>query len=291
MGRRRQSAKTGAGSNRAAPRKTDKKKTGKKKKSDPRFNTALARGLDILASFRQGEPYLGNAELAQRTGVPKATVSRLTFTLSELGYLTSLDDIGKYELAPRVLSLGFAVLANTEIHILARPLLQELARDSGGAVSLGTRDGLSMVYTEYARGDAAIYRNISIGMRIPIISTSMGWACLYALPPLERTAVLDQIREAHPIDWPRIHRRILRALRDVHDQGFCLGLGEYTQGINSAGVPLIHPDGSKTLALNITGSMFLLTKDSLEQKWGPRLVEIAQRLRGDVPDNRRSGGA
>src|SRR5262245_21635223 len=163
VGRRRRQAKAATGGSTVTPRKTGRKK------ADPRFNTALARGLDILRSFRQGEAYLGNADLAQRTGVPKATVSRLTFTLAELGYLKYLEDIGKYELAPGVLSLGFAALANTEIHILARPLLQELARDSGGTVALGTRDGLSMIYIEYARGEAAIYRNVSIGMRIPII--------------------------------------------------------------------------------------------------------------------------
>jgi len=285
VGRRRDKSKAVASRGSATPRKTTKKKT------DPRFNTALARGLDILRSFRQSETYLGNADLAQRTGVPKATVSRLTFTLSELGYLKYLEDIGKYELAPGVLSLGFAVLANTEIHVLARPLLQELARESGGTAALGTRDGLSMVYMEYARGEAAVYRNVSIGMRIPIISTSMGWACLYGLPAVERTAVLDQIREANPVDWPRIQRRILRAFRDVHDQGFCLGLGEYTQGINSAGVPLMHPSGTNMLALNLTGSMFLLTKESLEEKWGPRLVDIARQLHGDVPHSRRPARA
>src|SRR5262245_9764394 len=101
VGRRRRQVKAATGGS-AAPRKSAKKR------ADPRFNTALARGLDILRSFRQGEAYLGNAELAQRTGVPKATVSRLTFTLAELGYLKYLEDIGKYELAPGVLSLGFA---------------------------------------------------------------------------------------------------------------------------------------------------------------------------------------
>ena len=280
VGRRRRQAKAATGGSTVTPRKTGKKK------ADPRFNTALARGLDILRSFRQGEAYLGNADLAERTGVPKATVSRLTFTLAELGYLKYLEDIGKYELAPGVLSLGFAALANTEIHILARPLLQELARDSGGTVALGTRDGLSMIYIEYARGEAAIYRNVSIGMRIPVIQTSMGWACLYGLPVAERNAVLDQIQEANPVDWPRIHRRIQRAFREVHEQGFCLGLGEYTQGINSAGVPLRHPNGTMTLALNLTGPMFLLTKEKMEETWGPRLVDIARRLRGEVPPDR-----
>ncbi|MBM3603791.1 MAG: helix-turn-helix domain-containing protein, partial [Alphaproteobacteria bacterium] len=54
---------------------------------DPRFATTLARGLSVLRAFRVGDDGLSNAEIAQRTGLPKSTVSRLTFTLGHLGYL------------------------------------------------------------------------------------------------------------------------------------------------------------------------------------------------------------
>jgi hypothetical protein len=37
--------------------------------------TALARGLSVLRCFRQGDRFLGNQEIAERAGMPKATVS------------------------------------------------------------------------------------------------------------------------------------------------------------------------------------------------------------------------
>ena len=55
---------------------------------DRRFVTALARGLDILRCFSRKDRELGNAEIAKRTKLAKPTVSRLTFTLTQLGYLT-----------------------------------------------------------------------------------------------------------------------------------------------------------------------------------------------------------
>ena len=103
----------------------------------PLLNSALARGFAILRAFRVGDHYLGNSELAERVGLPKATVSRLTQTLAEIGMLTYLESIGKYELAPAVLSLGYTVLARGEMHSLARPHLQQLAKDSGLSVGLG----------------------------------------------------------------------------------------------------------------------------------------------------------
>ncbi|MDH3232081.1 MAG: helix-turn-helix domain-containing protein, partial [Alphaproteobacteria bacterium] len=53
---------------------------------DRQFVTALARGLEVLRAFQEGGP-LGNQEIARRTGLPKPTVSRLTHTLKQLGYI------------------------------------------------------------------------------------------------------------------------------------------------------------------------------------------------------------
>ena len=65
--------------------------------ADPRQplheESALGRGLMILRAFDIGEPYLGNAAIAERTGLAKATVSRLTQTLLELGYLLYRADL------------------------------------------------------------------------------------------------------------------------------------------------------------------------------------------------------
>lgn len=48
---------------------------------------SLTRGLDILRAFAANDATLGNQQLIERTGLPKATVSRLTATLVSLGYL------------------------------------------------------------------------------------------------------------------------------------------------------------------------------------------------------------
>ncbi|MBN9014392.1 MAG: helix-turn-helix domain-containing protein, partial [Rhizobiales bacterium] len=44
--------------------------------SDRRFVLSLARGLDVLSCFSSTERWLPNREIARRTGLPKATVSR-----------------------------------------------------------------------------------------------------------------------------------------------------------------------------------------------------------------------
>src|SRR3546814_11280775 len=51
--------------------------------SDRQFAMNLARGLEVLRAFSASAPLLGNREIADRTGLPKPTVSRLTYTRSD----------------------------------------------------------------------------------------------------------------------------------------------------------------------------------------------------------------
>jgi DNA-binding IclR family transcriptional regulator len=84
-------------------------------KPDRHFVTALARGLEVLACFRHGDRMLGNQELSKRCGLAKSTVSRLTHTLTELGYLIYVEESAKYSLGTATLSLGSAMLSRLDI--------------------------------------------------------------------------------------------------------------------------------------------------------------------------------
>ena len=72
-------------------------------------NRSLQRGIEILRAFRQGIDILGNGEIAERTGIPRATVSRLTRTLVQSGMLDDVRNERAYRLAASVISFGHAV--------------------------------------------------------------------------------------------------------------------------------------------------------------------------------------
>ena len=133
--------------------------------NSPDFITALARGLDVLRCFRHGVNALGNLDLARLTGLPKPTISRITYTLTELGYLRYHPDTGKYSPGYGVLALGFGLLAGLEVRELAKASMTELARDTGGAVALGAFDGDAMTYVEAIHGSSALYLRLPVGYR------------------------------------------------------------------------------------------------------------------------------
>ena len=154
---------------------------------DRQFVGALYRGLEILRCFRPADGPLGNQELAQRCGLPKATVSRLTYTLSKLGYLVHLEDTGRYRMGAPVLGLGYACLAGLRIRETAQPWLQELADYAGDGVltALGGRDEFSMIYIACARSAGMISLQLNVGSRISLARSSMGRAYLAGLREAE----------------------------------------------------------------------------------------------------------
>jgi DNA-binding IclR family transcriptional regulator len=66
-------------------------------KEKQQFITALARGLDILRPFQPGAGPLGNHEIVEFTGLPKPTISRMTYTLIKIDDLNRLPRLGKCE--------------------------------------------------------------------------------------------------------------------------------------------------------------------------------------------------
>ena len=62
---------------------------------DRDFVVALARGLELLRAFRCEGEALGNRDLAERAALSKSTVSRLTYTLHKLGYLSYNPDTAR----------------------------------------------------------------------------------------------------------------------------------------------------------------------------------------------------
>jgi DNA-binding IclR family transcriptional regulator len=257
---------------------------------DRQFVTALARGLSVLRAFQPGDSVLGNGDLAERTGLPKPTVSRLTHTLTRLGYLVHAERLGKYRLGPGVLSLGYSLLANMDIRKIARPYMQELANLSGLSLALGARDRLNMVYLEHARDAGSVTLRLDIGSHVPIATSAMGRAFLTAIPGDERAYLMAAMAERAGTAWPAMQRGIERALEQVAARGYCTSFGEWQHDVNAVGVPVRSMDGATVMALNCGGPAFLHKPEKLEEEWGPRLVNMARTIEGEMQSGMTAQG-
>lgn len=246
---------------------------------DRKFVTALARGLEVLTCFRPGDRFLGNAQIAERTGLPKATVSRLTYTLTELGYLGYSESAGKYHLSTSVIALSYSLIANMDVRRIARPLMQALAEHTQASVNLGVRDRLNVVYVDTYRNTSTYTVQLDVGSQLPIATTSMGRAYICALPEGERNALLEEIRLSDPERWPAVKAGIDGALREYAEKGFCTSLGDWRNEVHAIAVPLIPEDGSDIMVFSCSGAAFQMSAQIIEADIGPRLLNLVGNVR------------
>jgi DNA-binding IclR family transcriptional regulator len=254
------------------------KRSVKKAATDRSFVVALSRGLEVLRAFRPNDGLLGNQELAARTNLPKPTISRLTYTLTKLGYLTQVPRFEKYQLAPPAMALGYAALANLGVRHLSEKFRDELMRETGGAVAVGARDRLSMIYFGQSRSELTIGVQLDVGSRIPIATTAMGRAYIWALAPEDRTALLRELREHYGSRWPKLRDGIERAGETVAKHGFTISAGEWQDDVHAVGVALTLNDGTGPYAFNCGAPAFRFTEDRLRNDIGPRLLAMVRTI-------------
>lgn len=243
-----------------------------------KFVEALARGLDVLSCFHPGDHYLGNQEISKRTGLPKSTVSRLTYTLADLDYLDYSKSNNKYRLGNAVIRLGYAKLAQMDIRRISRPLMQALAEHAQASVSLGIRDQLNMIYIDTYRNTSTLSVQLDVGSHIPIATTSMGRAYLCALSEAARTALMNQIMESDPQNWPIVQEGIENALTEFNKFGYCTSLGNWRTEVHAVAVPLTLDDGS-IMVFSCSGASFQILKELIEHDIGPRLINLVGNVR------------
>lgn len=238
----------------------------------------LARGLEVLRAFTPADPMLGNREISDRTGLPKPTVSRLTYTLTLLGYLSRDTSMQKYRLGAGVLSLSHPMLASMQIRQTARPLMEKLAHKTGCTVNLGMRDRGNVVYIDTVRVDATNIHLPDIGSTRPLLAAAIGRALILACPQAERTAILNYLK-VHDKDLFEQHRAAWGCdLKGFVKLGFCHSRGDWQKDVHAVAAPVRLPSREAPVAMNCTLAAYRIPKDKLEHEVVPQLLETVRQL-------------
>ncbi|NKJ48570.1 IclR family transcriptional regulator [Burkholderia sp. SG-MS1] len=243
-----------------------------------KFVVALARGLDLLRAFKPGETMLGNRDFVARTGLPKATVNRLAYTLTVLGYLRLDESHGKYALDAGVLSLGFALLCGTDTLELARPHMRAFAREVGAAVSLGCRDGLDMIYLETIRSETALTLGLASGSKLSMLTSSMGRAYLAVQPADARAALLAELRKAAGKVGATLQADAEKEIEAFATERCCYSFRAWHDDVNAVAVPFREPRDGRWLVLSCSGPASSMGEEVFRETVAPRLKALARRL-------------
>ncbi|WP_426435246.1 IclR family transcriptional regulator [Bradyrhizobium genosp. P] len=251
--------------------------------TDPSFATTLAHGLDVLAAFRKHTGALSNAELAQHTGLSRPTVSRLTYTLEQLGYLRR-DPKGRFVLGLGALAAAYPVLSSLKVRQLARPLMRVFATYAGGTVSIAMPFGLDFIYVETLRTTDAAPHVPDVGFVSTLAPTAVGRALLSLFTGDELDGYVARVKADRPDEFDYVERRTLPDIELCKERGFAVSLGEWRREIFGVAAPLYRTPTGECLAVNCGVPSFRFSAEQIERECGPRILGLARSIRALVAE-------
>jgi len=249
--------------------------------TDPSFATTLAHGLDVLAAFRNSAGSLSNADLAEHTGLSRPTVSRLTYTLTQLGYLKR-DAKGRFELGLGILAAAYPVLSGLKVRQLARPLMRDFAAYAGGTVSIAMPFGLDFIYVETVRTTDAVAHLPDVGFTGTLATTAVGRALLSLYSEEELQRHLETVKAERPHEWEYVRTRTLPDVELCKERGFAVSLGEWRREIFGVAAPLFRTPAGDCLSVNCGIPSFRFSAEQIERECGPRILGLARSIRSLV---------
>jgi len=220
----------------------------------PKQIQSIERGLFILESIMFNDRRITGTELARRLGVHKSTVSHLTSTLCEQGYLAKEPGSSKLVRGPKLYRVARIVGLSGE-QIRKVPLaLSRLTERTGETSHLAELRGKHVIYlvNEYPRKTLRV--QTETGAVEDAHSTAVGKAILSGLSDEEvRTMYTGLTLERHTDRTYDSIDRLLENLARVRETGYATDLGEQTAGTGCLAAPVRDSQGMVVAAVGISG--------------------------------------
>lgn len=150
---------------------------------------SLVRGIAVIRAFDGENPRMTLTQVAQRTGMTRATARRFLITLQALGYVGS--DERQFYLRSKVLNLGRAYLASLGLPSIADEQLKALSGETGESCSASVIERRHIVYIARFESTRPGVPPIKVGTRVSALSAAMGVVHLAELAPQELEELLE----------------------------------------------------------------------------------------------------
>ncbi len=209
---------------------------------------AVQRAVAILKELADARAELGTNEIARRTGINVSTISRLLATLVSGGLVEHVTATGRYRLGVGLVRLANAVPERLDVRSLARPHLEELARQVQETVTLSVPGGHEAITLDYVQSPLSVRSVAELGRASAAHATAVG-KVLLAYGGTVPAGPLRAFTERTIVDHD-----VLRAeVAQVRERGWGQALGEREEDLNAVAVPVLDPAGKLVAILGIQG--------------------------------------
>jgi DNA-binding IclR family transcriptional regulator len=205
---------------------------------------AIARAVRALAALAE-EPGLGLAELAARTGVPKATLAGILNTLVAHDWLSVATSKG-YRLGYAWLRFADARRSQSSIRERALPVMRRIRDALDETVILSLKVGDRRVHLDYIESTQSVRRIAQPGQEAPLHVGAAGLVLLAGLGETGIEAYLARATEA--VDAAAVRRAVAEVKRD----GYAAAAGTVNPDTAAVAAPVRAYSGETVASLAVS---------------------------------------
>lgn len=212
---------------------------------------AVERAVQILSVFDSEHAEQGVSDIAQTTGLPKATAHRIIMTLFNTGFLERTSGGDRFCLGLRMVGLGLGALHRLDVRRAAQPHMQRLVDDLREICTLGVFDRGRVLYVEVVHSDHSLTIAARVGRHLPAHCTASGKVLLAFLPPEVVESVLRTPLMPYTEKTIISPERLRQELEVIRQRGYAIADEELEVGVWAISAPIRDIDRNVIAAMSI----------------------------------------
>lgn len=207
----------------------------------------------------------------------KATIHRFVTTLEKLGYIAK-NHHDKYQLTPKIHSLGARGIEQVNLLEIARPFLLELANEVNESVLIAAYTNQTVFYLDKIESPSTLRIVVEAGKSAPLYSVASGKLYLAHLNEEE----LELYFRKHPLTPVTKNtitniEKMKEELAEIKANGYAVDHEEWEEFLRGVAFPIYDYSNQLISALCIAGVSYRFTQEKVLQIVS-RAAEIAAEI-------------
>ncbi|NBT91418.1 MAG: IclR family transcriptional regulator [Betaproteobacteria bacterium] len=247
------------------------------------------RPLLLLETLSQQHSGISLSALAERLGLPKASVMRLLHALQGQAYVMRDPGTSVFTLGPRAAALGLRTLHAASVAHRYRPLLSALVQRLGETCNLTTREGAQVLYIDRVETTEPLRMTLPPGSRVPLHCTASGKLFLSQMPAPDCQALVEGLaRERKTAHTHTSVAALMAEIERTRKRGIGVDNEEFINGMVAIAIPVRDAQGQCVAAVAChTPTARLSLTDLLAH--APAIERTAQQIAALLLGNARQG--
>ena len=238
---------------------------------------SVERAFAVLRALSPGGQAVPLAAIADRTGLPKSTISRLLSTMVGIGVAEKVQQAG-YVVGGELRAIVHPGVGPADLIALAAPYLRELVREMGEDAALSIPDGDRILYIHHVQRSRTVQVYHWTQDRFEYHATASGYMLLSSWDDLDLDAYLARPLTKWNLDTEVDPIRLRNHIEKARRLGYAWILDGTIEGINGVSAPIIDAGGEMVAFVNLFGPSYRFPGDTDPAGIGRRMLELAAQV-------------